>query len=78
MVLGFVCPLTGIRPVAESVMSGDAMDNLIQQPGGSGEANMVRMALTVTAAVYLDKTKQWDAIGLEKRNQALEHIEAGG
>lgn len=63
---------------AESVISGTTMDNLIQQPSGSGETNMIGMTLAVIATVYLDKTNQWEMIGSDKRNKMLEHIETGG
>lgn len=78
--LGFVCLPTGEMPSlsAESAISGNTMDGLIQQPSGSGEINMIRMTLPVIAAVYLDKTNQWELIGFEKRSKALEHIETGG
>lgn len=80
MWLGFVCLPTGEMPSlsAESVISGIAMDNLFQEPSGSGEVNMILMTLPVIATVYLDKTSQWEIIGLGQRNKALEHIKAGG
>lgn len=80
MWLGFVCLPTGEMPSlsAESVINGNTMANLIQQPSGSGEMNMIGMTLPVIATVYLDKTHQWQMIGFGKRNEALEHIKTGG
>ncbi|KAM4584754.1 complement C3-like [Odontesthes bonariensis] len=59
------------------VISGDSMDTLIIRPSGSGEENMASMTLPVIATVYLDKTNQWKTVGLQKRNEALEHIRKG-
>jgi len=59
------------------VISGDSMGSLIIQPSGSGEENMASMTLPVIATLYLDKTNQWKTVGLQKRNEALEHIRKG-
>ncbi|TDH08997.1 hypothetical protein EPR50_G00103790 [Perca flavescens] len=53
------------------------MGTLIVQPSGSGESNMAGMTLPVIAATYLDKTNQWETVGLQKRNEALQHIKTG-
>ena len=53
------------------------MGTLIQQPAGCGEQNMIRTTLPVIAATYLDKTNQWEAIGFQKRAEALQHIKTG-
>lgn len=75
-----MCLPTGEMPSlpAESTISGNTMYHLIQQPSGSGIKNIMQMTLPVIATVYLDKTNQWEVIGFGKRNQAIEHIEAGG
>lgn len=80
MWFGFVCLPTGEMASlsAESVISGNTVDNLIVQPLGSGEINMIQMTLPVIATVYLDKTNQWQMIGFEKRDEALGHIQTGG
>ena len=53
------------------------MGTLIQQPAGCGEQNMAAMTLPVIAATYFDKTNQWEAVGFEKRAEALQHIKTG-
>ena len=53
------------------------MGTLIQQPSGCGEQNMISMTLPLIAAMYLDKTHQWEAVGFKKRQEALQHIETG-
>ncbi|XP_041822795.1 complement C3-like [Chelmon rostratus] len=72
--------VTGREQVAalvENAISGNSMGTLIRQPGGCGEQNMISMTLPVIAAIYLDKTNQWEAVGFEKRNEALQHIKTG-
>ncbi|XP_059191662.1 complement C3-like [Centropristis striata] len=68
--------LKWIEP-SENPISGNFMGRLIIRPGGSGEENMMTMTLPVIATTYLDKTNQWDAVGFEKRNEALQHINTG-
>ncbi|CAB1443447.1 unnamed protein product, partial [Pleuronectes platessa] len=53
------------------------MGSLIYQPSGCGEQNMIHMTLPLIATTYLDKTNQWEAVGLGKRETALQHIRTG-
>ncbi|XP_028449045.1 complement C3 [Perca flavescens] len=71
--------VTGKRNANElkNDISGKSMVNLIKQPSGSGEENMIHMTLPVIATTYLDKTNQWEPAEIEKRNEALQHIETG-
>ncbi|XP_077426276.1 complement C3-like isoform X1 [Vanacampus margaritifer] len=61
----------------ESVIVGTSMGSLIRQPEGSGDENMNYMALNVIATIYLDNTNQWESVGFEKRDEALQHIKTG-
>uniref|UniRef100_A0A4W5QXY5 Anaphylatoxin-like domain-containing protein n=1 Tax=Hucho hucho TaxID=62062 RepID=A0A4W5QXY5_9TELE len=45
--------------------------------GGCGEQNMIGMTLPLIATHYLDTTKQWDKVGLERRNEAVNYIQKG-
>ncbi|XP_046890664.1 complement C3-like [Hypomesus transpacificus] len=63
--------------LVETVMSGSTMGNLIQEPTGCGEQIMTTMTLPVIATRYLDTTRQWESIGLEKRATAIEYIRLG-
>uniref|UniRef100_A0A3Q1IWP6 Uncharacterized protein n=1 Tax=Anabas testudineus TaxID=64144 RepID=A0A3Q1IWP6_ANATE len=72
--------LTGreqMSALVENAISGTSMGTLIKAPSGCGEQNMVRMTLPVIATMYLDKTNQWEKVGLGKRNEALNHITTG-
>ncbi|XP_028257240.1 complement C3-like [Parambassis ranga] len=66
-----------VGSLVENIISGSSMGSLISQPSGSGEGNIIRMTLPVIATVYLDKTNQWETVGFQKRNEALQHIRTG-
>lgn len=79
LIIGF-CIHTGreqISELVENAISGNSMGTLIKEPGGCGEQNMIRMTLPVIATLYLDKTNQWETVGIEKRTAAIEHIKTG-
>ncbi|XP_063065994.1 complement C3-like [Engraulis encrasicolus] len=61
----------------EKAITGDSMGSLIVQPRGCGEQNMIYMTLPLTATNYLDKTVQWENVGLEKRAEAVKYINLG-
>ncbi|KAF5898396.1 complement C3-like, partial [Clarias magur] len=66
-----------VSQTIEQAISGDFMGRLIIQPTGCGEQNMIRMTLPLTATHYLDSTKQWEAVGLSRRTEAVQHIQTG-
>ncbi|XP_015229127.1 PREDICTED: complement C3-like [Cyprinodon variegatus] len=67
----------GLNTLLDNAISGESMGTLIKEPTGCGEQNMAAMTLPVIAAIYLDKTNQWEAVGFEKRNKAIQHIKSG-
>lgn len=64
--------------VLKNVISGTPMGNLIYQPSGCGEENMIHMTLPVIAVTYLDKSNMWDPVSIDRRDKALQHILTGG
>ncbi|KAK1885746.1 Complement C3 [Dissostichus eleginoides] len=66
-----------VSVLVENAVSGNSMGSLIYQPSGCGEQNMIHMTLPLIAATYLDKTNQWETVGFQKRNEALQHIKTG-
>ncbi|XP_072240558.1 complement C3-like isoform X2 [Leuresthes tenuis] len=75
-----VISLTGREHIAlllKKVISGESVSSLIREPSGSGEENVISMSLPVIATIYLDNTNQWESVGLEKRNEAIEHMIKG-
>uniref|UniRef100_A0A4W5QED5 Uncharacterized protein n=1 Tax=Hucho hucho TaxID=62062 RepID=A0A4W5QED5_9TELE len=61
----------------EAAISVSPLGDLLRQPGGNGEQNMMGMTLPLIATHYLDQTKQWDKVGLERRKQAVNFIQTG-
>ncbi|XP_067296790.1 complement C3 [Pseudorasbora parva] len=66
-----------ITQTVEQAISGDFMGKLIVQPHGCGEQTMIYMTLPVIATHYLDNTNQWEAVGIDRRNDAVKHINTG-
>ncbi|XP_030636320.1 complement C3-like [Chanos chanos] len=66
-----------ISVTVEKAISGESMGSLIRQPGGCGEQNMVGLTLPVIATHYLDRTRQWNQVGANLRNQAVNYINRG-
>uniref|UniRef100_A0A8C9YVX5 Complement C3-like n=1 Tax=Sander lucioperca TaxID=283035 RepID=A0A8C9YVX5_SANLU len=66
-----------VSALVENAISGDSIGTLIVQPSGCGEQNIASTTLPVIAATYLDKTNQWETVGFQKRNEALQHIKTG-
>ncbi|XP_051748872.1 complement C3 isoform X2 [Ctenopharyngodon idella] len=66
-----------ITRTVEEAISGQFMGQLIVQPRGCGEQTMIFMTLPLIATHYLDSTKQWEAVGMERRSEAVNHINTG-
>jgi len=73
----FHLPGEEISQTVEQAISGDFMGRLIVQPHGCGEQNMIYMTLPLIATHYLDSTNQWETVGMDKRNEAINHIKTG-
>ncbi|XP_051750126.1 complement C3 isoform X5 [Ctenopharyngodon idella] len=67
----------GISQTVEQAISGDFMGRLIIKPKADGESNMIFMTLPLIATHYLDSTNQWEAVGMERRSEAISHINTG-
>ncbi|KAK3510776.1 hypothetical protein QTP70_022482 [Hemibagrus guttatus] len=64
-----------VSQTIEQAISGDFMGRLIVQPHGCGEQNMIFMTLPLIATHYLDTTNQWERVGLQRRGEAIKHIQ---
>ncbi len=73
----FIPPAEEISQTIAQAISGDFMGRLIIHPAGNGEQNMIYMTLPLIATHYLDSTNQWEAVGMERRNEAINHISTG-
>ncbi|KAI1886574.1 hypothetical protein AGOR_G00197210 [Albula goreensis] len=61
----------------EAVISGQPLGSLIHQPKGCGEQNMITMTGPVITTHYLDRTNQWEKVGLHRRTEAIKFINMG-
>ncbi|XP_036383892.1 complement C3-like isoform X1 [Megalops cyprinoides] len=61
----------------QAAISGQPMGSLITQPTGCGEQNMITMTKPVVATHYLDRTGQWDKVGVDRRAKAIKYITKG-
>ncbi|KAM8972521.1 A.superbus venom factor 1-like [Pelodytes ibericus] len=68
---------TPISQMVEDAIDGANLNHLIVMPRGCGEQNMMRMTPGLIATHYLDSTNQWERIGLDRRNQAIQFITTG-
>lgn len=66
-----------VSQTIEQAISGNFMGKLIVQPHGCGEQTMIYMTLPVIATHYLDTTKQWEGVGVQRRSEAIQHIQTG-
>ncbi|KAL0149185.1 hypothetical protein M9458_055510, partial [Cirrhinus mrigala] len=73
----FIHPGEEITQTVEQAINGSFMGRLIIQPSGCGEQNMVAMTLPLIATHYLDNTNQWEAVSMDRRNEALDKINIG-
>ncbi|XP_011799019.1 PREDICTED: complement C3 [Colobus angolensis palliatus] len=68
---------TPVAQMTEDAIDAERLKHLIVTPSGCGEQNMISMTPTVIAVHYLDETEQWEKLGPEKRQGALELIKKG-
>ncbi|KAM4676076.1 venom factor-like [Discoglossus pictus] len=53
------------------------VSHLIIEPFGSGEENMMRMSYSMISTYYLDTTGDWEKIGVDRRQAAIDYIKKG-
>ncbi|XP_038640583.1 complement C3-like [Scyliorhinus canicula] len=61
----------------ENSIDGAKLKHLIRIPRGCGEQNMASMTPVVIVTNFLDKTRQWERVGIDRRNTALNNIKQG-
>ncbi|KAL8164556.1 UNVERIFIED_CONTAM: hypothetical protein K2H54_053398, partial [Gekko kuhli] len=66
-----------VAQIVEDSVDGANLDHLIITPSGCGEQNMIRMTPTVIATLYLDATRQWEKLGVDRRAVAVQQIMRG-
>ncbi|XP_067272243.1 complement C3-like [Pseudorasbora parva] len=55
----------------------DSLAALIRMPGGCVEQNLATITLPLIAAHYLDRSANWDAVGINRRDEAIKYIKTG-
>ncbi|XP_075062651.1 complement C3-like [Mixophyes fleayi] len=66
-----------ISEMVEKSIDGVNLNHLISAPWGCGEQNMMSMTPPVISTHYLDSTLQWDRVGVQRREQAIQFIKNG-
>ncbi|XP_076142197.1 complement C3-like isoform X1 [Alosa pseudoharengus] len=66
-----------LSDIIVNAISGESMGSLFNFPYGNGEENVVNMAMSLIATHYLDRTNQWDKVGVDERAVAVKYIQMG-
>ncbi|XP_072255528.1 venom factor-like isoform X2 [Pyxicephalus adspersus] len=66
-----------IADFVEKSIDGSNLNYMIIVPTGCAEQNMLKLAPLVIATHFLDKTNQWDRVGLHRRAEAISNMESG-
>ncbi|XP_067441549.1 complement C3-like [Thunnus thynnus] len=61
----------------DNSISEDSLASLIQMPGGCVEQNLARITLPLIATLYLDRTNNWESVGVQRKAEALRYIKRG-
>ncbi|KAI5088907.1 hypothetical protein C0J45_21479 [Silurus meridionalis] len=66
--------------IADSIdnsINQDSLAALIRMPGGCVEQNLASITLPLIAVHYLDRSSQWESVGMQRRDEALKYIKKG-
>uniref|UniRef100_A0A8C4Y6V0 Anaphylatoxin-like domain-containing protein n=1 Tax=Gopherus evgoodei TaxID=1825980 RepID=A0A8C4Y6V0_9SAUR len=66
-----------VGDTVENSIDGANLKHLIQVPAGCGEQNMIGMTPAVIATHYLDSSRQWERLGVDRRAEAIKFITRG-
>ncbi|KAF5897905.1 complement C3-like, partial [Clarias magur] len=61
----------------DNSINKDSLAALIRMPGGCVEQNLARITLPLIATHYLDRSSQWENVGLQRREDAISYIKKG-
>ncbi|XP_048473761.1 complement C3-like [Rhincodon typus] len=61
----------------ENSIDGAKLKHLIRVPTGCGEQNMASITPGVIVTNFLDKTRQWERVGMDKREASVKNIQTG-
>lgn len=61
----------------DNSISEDSLASLIRMPGGCVEQNLATITLPLIATLYLERTNNWESVGVERKAEALRYIRRG-
>lgn len=61
----------------DNSISEDSLASLIRMPGGCVEQNLATITLPLIATLYLERTGNWESVGVERKAEALRYIRRG-
>ncbi|KAE8300564.1 A.superbus venom factor 1 [Larimichthys crocea] len=61
----------------DNSISEDSLASLIRMPGGCVEQNLATITLPLIATLYLERTSNWESVGVERKAEALRYIRRG-
>ncbi|KAM7419790.1 hypothetical protein PAMA_016741 [Pampus argenteus] len=61
----------------ENSISEDSLASLIRMPGGCVEQNLASITLPLIATLYLERTNNWQSVGVQRKAEALKYIRRG-
>lgn len=61
----------------ENSIKEDSLGSLIRMPGGCVEQNLATITLPVIATLYLERTNNWESVGMQRKDEAIGYIKRG-
>ncbi|XP_061563254.1 complement C3-like [Cololabis saira] len=61
----------------DNSISEDSLASLIRMPGGCVEQNLASITLPLIATLYLDRSNNWETVGVQRKAEALRYIRRG-
>ncbi|XP_068460339.1 complement C3-like [Clinocottus analis] len=61
----------------DNSITEDSLATLIRMPGGCVEQNLALITLPLIATLYLERTNNWESVGVERKAEALRYIKRG-
>lgn len=61
----------------ENSINEDSLASLIRMPGGCVEQNLASITLPLIATLYLERTNNWESVGVQRKAEALGYIKKG-
>ncbi|XP_074550629.1 venom factor-like [Halichoeres trimaculatus] len=61
----------------DNSISKDSLASLIRMPGGCVEQNLASITMPLIATLYLERTRGWESVGVQRKAEALGYIQRG-